>query len=55
MQNRVLYILVGLVVCILIVRASVFTVSEGQLAIKSTGGHGPSRIFNRGCTCAFLW
>ena len=38
MQNRVLYVLVGLVVCILIVRASVFTVSEGQLAIKSTGG-----------------
>jgi modulator of FtsH protease HflC len=38
MQTRLLYILVGLVALILIVRASVFTVSEGQLAIKSTGG-----------------
>ena len=38
MQNRMLYILLGLVAFILIVRASVFTVSEGQLAIKSTGG-----------------
>jgi modulator of FtsH protease HflC len=38
MQNRLLYILLGLVAVILIARASVFTVSEGQLAIKSTGG-----------------
>jgi modulator of FtsH protease HflC len=38
MQNRLLYILLGLVAVILVVRASVFTVSEGQLAIKSTGG-----------------
>jgi membrane protease subunit HflC len=38
MQNRVLYILIGIVACILVVRASVFTVSEGQLAIKSIGG-----------------
>jgi membrane protease subunit HflC len=38
MQNRLLYVLLGLVAVILIVRASVFTVSEGQLAIKSVGG-----------------
>jgi membrane protease subunit HflC len=38
MQTRVLYILIGIVACILVVRASVFTVSEGQLAIKSFGG-----------------
>jgi modulator of FtsH protease HflC len=38
MQNRLLYILIGLVAAILILRASLFTVSEGQLAIKSTGG-----------------
>jgi len=38
MQNRILYILLGLVVVILVGRASVFTVAEGQLAIKSTGG-----------------
>jgi len=38
MQNRILYILLGLVAVILVVRASVFTVSEGQLAIKSIGG-----------------
>jgi modulator of FtsH protease HflC len=38
MQNRLLYILIGVVACILVVRASVFTVSEGQLAIKSIGG-----------------
>jgi membrane protease subunit HflC len=38
MQNRILYALLGLVVLILVVRASVFTVSEGQLAIKSIGG-----------------
>ena len=38
MQNRLLYILLALVAVILIVRASVFTVSEGQLAIKSIGG-----------------
>jgi membrane protease subunit HflC len=38
MQNRLLYILIGIVAFILVVRASVFTVSEGQLAIKSIGG-----------------
>ena len=38
MQNRMLYTLLGLVAVILVVRASVFTVSEGQLAIKSIGG-----------------
>jgi membrane protease subunit HflC len=38
MQTRVLYILIGIVALILVVRASVFTVSEGQLAIKSIGG-----------------
>ncbi len=38
MQNRILYTLLGLVALILLVRASVFTVSEGQLAIKSIGG-----------------
>ena len=38
MQNRLLYILLAAVAAILIVRASVFTVSEGQLAIKSIGG-----------------
>jgi modulator of FtsH protease HflC len=38
MQTRVLYILIGIVAFILVVRASVFTVSEGQLAIKSIGG-----------------
>jgi modulator of FtsH protease HflC len=38
MQNRLLYTLLGLVALILVVRASVFTVSEGQLAIKSIGG-----------------
>src|ERR1700721_2641280 len=38
MQNRILYTLLALVVLILVVRASAFTVSEGQLAIKSIGG-----------------
>jgi membrane protease subunit HflC len=38
MQNRVLYILLALVAAILVVRSSLFTVSEGQLAIKSVGG-----------------
>ncbi len=38
MQNRILYILIMLVAVILVGRASVFTVTEGQLAIKSTGG-----------------
>ena len=38
MQNRVLYMLLGLVAVILMVRASVFSVNEGQLAIKSVGG-----------------
>ena len=38
MQNRMLYILLGLVAAILLIRASVFTVTEGRLAIKSIGG-----------------
>jgi len=38
MQNRVLYILLSLVAAILLIRASVYTVSEGKLAIKSVGG-----------------
>jgi membrane protease subunit HflC len=38
MQNRLLYLLLAVVAVILIARASVFTVSEGQLAIKSIGG-----------------
>jgi len=38
MQNRLLYILLSLIVVILVVRASVFTVTEGRLAIKSVGG-----------------
>jgi modulator of FtsH protease HflC len=38
MQNKILYALLALVASILVVRASVFTVSEGQLAIKSIGG-----------------
>jgi len=38
MHNKILYILLAAVASILVVRASVFTVSEGQLAIKSVGG-----------------
>ena len=38
MQNRVLYVLLGLVAAILLIRASVFSVTEGKLAIKSVGG-----------------
>jgi membrane protease subunit HflC len=38
MQNKILYALLALVAFILVVRASVFTVAEGQLAIKSIGG-----------------
>ena len=38
MHNRILYFLLGLVAVILVLRASVFTVNEGQLAIKSIGG-----------------
>jgi modulator of FtsH protease HflC len=38
MQNRLLYILIAIVAAILILRASLFTIAEGQLAIKSTGG-----------------
>src|SRR5450755_3693678 len=38
MQSKVLYVLLALVATILLMRASVFTVNEGQLAIKSTGG-----------------
>jgi membrane protease subunit HflC len=38
MQSKLLYLMIGLVAVILIARASLFTVSEGELAIKSTGG-----------------
>ncbi len=38
MQSRILYLLIAAVAVVLIGRASVFTVGEGQLAIKSTGG-----------------
>jgi modulator of FtsH protease HflC len=38
MQNRLLYTLLGLIAVILVVKTSLFTVSEGQLAIKSIGG-----------------
>jgi membrane protease subunit HflC len=34
-----LYVLLGLVAAILLIRASVFTVTEGRLAIKSVGGN----------------
>jgi modulator of FtsH protease HflC len=48
MQNRILYTLLGLVAAILVVRASVFTVSEGQLAIKSIGGEIVNASFEPG-------
>ena len=38
MNNKMLATLLGIVALILVVRGSVFTVSEGQLAIKSVGG-----------------
>ena len=38
MHNRVLFALIGAAVLALLVRASVFTVSEGQGAIESVGG-----------------
>lgn len=38
MQNKALGVLLAIVAAILLVRASAFTVSEGQLAIKSIGG-----------------
>src|SRR5208282_53293 len=38
MQTKNLYTMLALVVLIVLVRNSVFTVNEGQLAIKSTGG-----------------
>ncbi len=38
MQNRLLYTLLALIAVILVVKTSLFTVSEGQLAIKSIGG-----------------
>ncbi len=48
MQNKLLYALLSLVVAILLVRASVFTVSEGQLAIKSIGGQIVSTDYQPG-------
>jgi membrane protease subunit HflC len=38
MQSRILFLLIAAVALVLVGRASVFTVTEGQLAIKSTGG-----------------
>ena len=38
MHSRILFLLIAAVALVLVGRASVFTVSEGQLAIKSTGG-----------------
>ena len=38
MHSRILYLLIAAVAVVLIGRDSVFTVGEGQLAIKSTGG-----------------
>jgi modulator of FtsH protease HflC len=38
MQTKILYTMLVLVVLIVLVRNSVFTLNEGQLAIKSTGG-----------------
>ncbi len=38
MHNRVLFSVLGVAVLILIARSSLFTVREGQLAIKSAGG-----------------
>ncbi len=48
MQNRILYTLLALIAVILVVRASVFTVSEGQLAIKSIGGEIVNANFHPG-------
>src|SRR6202163_4785053 len=48
MQNRLLYTLLALVAVILVVRASVFTVNEGQLAIKSIGGQIVDASFEPG-------
>jgi membrane protease subunit HflC len=48
MQNKILYTLLALVVLILVVRASVFTVSEGQMAIKSIGGEIVDSTFTPG-------
>lgn len=39
MQSRLLGILIAAIVGILIIKASVFTVSEGQTAVKLTGGN----------------
>ena len=55
MQNRALYVLLALVVSILVIRASLFTVTEGRLAIKSVGGEIVDAISRRGCTFAFRW
>jgi modulator of FtsH protease HflC len=38
MQSRALVILIAVVAAILLIRASVFTVSEGQMAVKLIGG-----------------
>jgi modulator of FtsH protease HflC len=38
MHSRILYLLIAAVALVLVGRASVFSVTEGQLAIKSTGG-----------------
>jgi membrane protease subunit HflC len=48
MQNKLLYSLLSLVAVILLVRASVFTVTEGQIAIKSVGGEIVDSKFESG-------
>jgi modulator of FtsH protease HflC len=39
MQNKIFGVLIAVIAVVLLVRASAFTVSEGQLAIKSVGGN----------------
>jgi membrane protease subunit HflC len=48
MQNKVLGVLLGIVAVILLIRASAFTVSETQLAIKSVGGQIVDSEFDPG-------
>jgi len=55
MQTRLLYSMVSLVVIILLARASLFTVSEGQLAIKSTGGQIVESDFKPGLHLKIRW
>ena len=55
MQNRLLYILLGLVAAILLLRASLFTVTEGKLASNPSVVKSSIRSSHRGCIFAFLW